>query len=129
MRTFIAATLGAVAILLSAGAGVAADLPPAVSTAPSKSVLTCPPWGESRVAALPTKVEMSKALHRFYKSAVYESKRNWTLNSTSSRFVWAVQASNACGTAIGYISSGEVNAMRFWNCECYYARMVTEHPG
>lgn len=128
MRKIKTAILGLAVIFFAATAGLAADLPP-VSKAPSKSVLTCPPWGESRVAALPTKVEMSKTLHRYYKSAVYESKRDWTLNSTSSRFVWAVQASNACGTAIGYISSGEVNAMRFWNCECYYARMVTEHSG
>jgi len=110
--------LSLAASVMAASAAVAADLPgysPRADYSPDR----CPAWGDSRIATLPTQADMSAQLNTLYATAVAETQDERTINNRSNRYVWAMAARNACGIAVGYISTGEVNSERFWNCECY----------
>jgi hypothetical protein len=47
-----------------------------------------------------------------------------TIASTSPRFVWATETKAACGIAIGFFGSGEINEEWVNKCDCFYGRMM-----
>lgn len=103
----------------SLGSAAAADLG-GYRTAPS----ACGTWGYSElVSRYDTDVNtlMSEVTRR-YETALSLSERP-EASGASERYTWAHAARGACGRAIGYLSTGEVNSERMWDCECYYARM------
>jgi hypothetical protein len=107
-------------------AGQAAD----VTADPARPVLTrayCPPQGHSSLAGLPIDIIRTEVSGRYINS-VDESEARRTVFSRSPRFVWAVASRQACGIALGYLSTGEINGERLWNCECYHARMLSYLP-
>jgi len=95
----------------------------AYAPAPIKADPLCPVWGASTIAALPSLSDMRSAVWARYSRAVEESESDRTVYNRSPRLEWAYAARAACGAAYGYLSSGEVNSERLWNCECYSNRM------
>lgn len=75
------------------------------------------------VMSLPTIQEMANEITARYVSAAQTSEMESVQASRTTRYQWALQARAACGIALGYLSTNEVNPDRLWNCECYYERM------
>ena len=85
-------------------------------------------WNASGLASLPIDA-MREEVNARYVSSVEESESNRTVFSRSPRIIWAFESRQACGIALGYLSTGEINADRLRNCECFYARMVSYRAG
>jgi hypothetical protein len=114
--------------LIAAGLLLAsiADLPAAdarLRGSRAESRQYCPPPYRSRLASLPFEEIQSQVAYRYSRS-LDESERDRTVFNRSPRIVWAYAAQSACGIALGYLSTGEINVDRLRLCECHYARML-----
>ncbi|MCP8939311.1 hypothetical protein NK718_12360 [Alsobacter sp. SYSU M60028] len=67
---------------------------------------------------------MRQAVDERYERSVQVAEMTPTIYNTSPRFVWASEAKVACGMAIGFFGSGEVNEEMVSKCDCFYGRMV-----
>ncbi len=117
------------ALLAGLAPAAAADLPggPRLTVREDARAL-CPPVGASATATLPSLEAMRAAIGERYVNAVAASQDEGTIASRSPRLVWAVQARGACGIALGYLDTGEVNTDRLRACECTHARMAAFKP-
>ena len=121
--SFKAAALAICVTLLMGGSARAADLAERPRALVRTQAVVCPVPGTSIIATRPSVTEMQAEVSARYVDAGMNSEIPPTVFNRSPRFIWASAARNACGIALGYLSTGEVNIERLWNCECYHARM------
>jgi hypothetical protein len=88
---------------------------------------SCSAAAASRFASVPIEVIRDEMQSR-YVNSVAESERDRTVFSRSPRVIWAYASRQACGIALGYLTTGEINLERLWNCDCYHARMLSFLP-
>jgi hypothetical protein len=66
---------------------------------------------------------MERAVSERYAVAVQVSETQELIYSARPTFLWASEAKVACGMAIGYFSTREVNEEAISKCGCFFARM------
>ena len=107
----------AICVMAFSGMASAADLAGGYRAA-------CPTWGYSQLAARygADVAPIMAHVRQRYEIALAVSAAPGA-GGDSERYTWAYATRGACGRAIGYLSMGEINHERLWDCECYYSRM------
>lgn len=115
-KPFLSVVTSAAAIMI-AGAVSAADL----SGAAAGYCLRLVP---SALLDNPDKGAIRQQIEEWYAQALDVSDSNATIFSRKPVFTWASEAKVACGKAIGYLKTGEVEEETVSKCDCFHGRMV-----
>jgi hypothetical protein len=95
----------------------------AAGAADYRGAAMCGVMGRSPILDLPSVGDMNAEVSRRLDISIQVASMPRTIDSTSTRFVWASETKAACGIAVGYFAGGEVNDEFVSKCDCFYRRM------
>jgi len=101
-----------------AGSSIAADL----SRPADFSACIISP--DSRIMSL-SDADFRAKLEEYYQLSKMEVANTSTIGSTSPRFTWALAAKLQCSVALGYLSTGAVDAQSAQKCDCFTRHMTS----
>lgn len=79
---------------------------------------------DSRIMSL-SDDEFRAKLEEYYQLSKMEVANTSTIGSTSPRFTWALAAKLQCTIALGYLSTGAVDAQSAQKCDCFTRHMTS----